>query len=388
MSKLRYIFKVARSLAEMIFNNQEVQTKDLGDFFKEEEKQEILNRLQSKKEQEERTYLLDKIDLEEDLKKIQRKVHSVSRIYRLKKYGSIAAIFVIGFGLVYLNNLKRPSLTKLVAVNTQPQEIRLKLADGNIEVIKDNGDRKIYDRKGKVVGLKEGTSLNYTSTNLNNTKELMYNELQVPNGKTFQIILSDGTKVHLNSGTTLRYPAKFLKGKERKVFLIGEAFFDVSKDKNHPFIVKSNALNVRVLGTQFNVSSYPEDIKVNTVLLEGSVALYDTDVYKKDQATLLTPGKKGAYSKNNKSISVKKVNPLLFVGWRKGGIGFNHLDFKKIIKKLERHYSLKIHNTNKKLEKQVFTATFNGETIKDVLESFKANFPFEYKIRGNEIFIN
>src|SRR5690606_36367432 len=107
-----------------------------------------------------------------------------------------------------------------------------------------------------------------------NSDKLAYNTLKIPFGKKFRLQLSDGTMVHINSGSTLKYPIKFIAGENRQVYLDGEAFFDVAKDKKHPFIVNADNLNVRVLGTHFNVSNYPEDAVTDVVLVEGSVGMY------------------------------------------------------------------------------------------------------------------
>ena len=120
---------------------------------------------------------------------------------------------------------------------------------------------------------------------------LVYNTLKIPYGKQFEVELSDGTIVHLNSGTTLRYPVAFLKNQNRKVFLTGEAFFEVAKDKAHPFTVSTQELNVEVLGTKFNASSYTEDVTTDIVLVEGKVALYK-DKKENNNSVKLTPGSK------------------------------------------------------------------------------------------------
>ena len=115
-----------------------------------------------------------------------------------------------------------------------------------------------------MVGNQNGNKIVYdTETTL---EKLVYNTIKIPYGKRFELQLSDGTIVHLNSGTTLKYPVKFIASGNRQVFLDGEAFFDVAKDKTHPFVVNADNLNVRVLGTHFNVSNYPEDKLTDIVL--------------------------------------------------------------------------------------------------------------------------
>ena len=135
------------------------------------------------------------------------------------------------------------------------ESITIQLEDGNTQIINENRTSQLIDKNGNVLGQQSGNQLVYNSDVKNDV--LVYNTLTVPYGKQFELQLSDGTNVHLNAGTSLKYPVKFVKGKNREVFLNGEAFFNVAKEVNHPFIVNANEIDVRVLGTQFNISSYP-----------------------------------------------------------------------------------------------------------------------------------
>ncbi|NIJ43899.1 hypothetical protein FHR24_000338 [Wenyingzhuangia heitensis] len=392
MNRLENLFIIAKDLAKSIFKNKDIKPKKIEPFFDDGQSQQIIHRLKNTEEQQHRNYLLKKIDEHkiEDWNKIQNQLYPTSKVRYLKWISGVAAVFMLGLGLSYLYTSKNTSTEIPLVANITSEDITLKLADGNIQIIKANGEGEIVNKKGKVLGSQKGTLLNYKNQlSFNHVQKLMYNELVVPYGKTFQLVLSDGTSVHLNSGTTLKYPVKFIKGKKRQVYLTGEAYFNVAKDKSHPFIVNANNLNVRVLGTQFNVSSYPEDGHIKTVLVEGSVALYDKDkTYKKQNIALLTPGHKAVWGVKNKHITIRKVDTSIYTNWINGEIVFEHIKFKYIIKKLERHYNIKIKNKNKELENQVFTATFTTETLQEVLNSFKANYPFEYIKQGNTITIN
>jgi transmembrane sensor len=214
--------------------------------------------------------------------------------------------------------------------------------------------------------------------------------LTVPFGKRFALLLSDGTKVHLNAGTSLKYPVKFLKGKERKVFLEkGEAYFDVAKDAKHPFVVNNDKINVRVLGTQFNMSSYPEDANITTVLVEGSVSLYASELeYDANKATLLESGFKADWNKSTTSFKVDKADVEIYTAWIDGKIILKHMTFNSIIRKLERHYNVEITNNNKALGEDFITATFDIETIEQVFEVINEIHSIDYKINKNKIIIN
>ena len=305
---------------------------------------------------------------------------SFEKKYHLFKYAAVAVLF-LGLGYFYQQGYFSNN-SELVFPS---ESITLELENGNIQIINEDGSTKVVDDKGNIVGTQEGNQLVYSNDIIKD--KLVYNTLTVPYGKRFEIRLSDGTVVNLNAGTSLKYPVKFIKGENRQVFLNGEAFFDVTSDKEHPFIVNAEALNVEVFGTEFNVSAYPEDTTTDVVLVEGSVALYSEEETVKEGITIV-PGTKGSLDKNANSISTEKVNIEIYTQWMEGGLVFRNSSFENISKKLERHYNVKIINTNKQLNNEVFNASFNEESIDIILNDFKNSFDFKYKIEENIIYIN
>lgn len=213
----------------------------------------------------------------------------------------------------------------------------------------------------------------------------MYNTLRVPNGKKFQVTFSDGTKVFLNAGSSIRFPVKFISGVDRKVFLTGEAYFDVAKNKD-PFIVNADNLDIRVLGTQFNVSAYPEDQALRTVLVEGSVELL-TKNFENNTKTLLLPEQEAIWDKIEESISVAETDISATTAWMNDQLIFRGVAFRDIVKKLERSYNCTIINKNHSLQQEIFTATFNVEleSIEQVMAYFSKNSPYQYTIDKDKI---
>lgn len=294
-------------------------------------------------------------------------------------------VFLIGIGYFFTqqkSNSNLPSIDKNV--------ITLELGNGNIQIITEDGESTIVDKKGKLVGIQKGNILNYNSvtSDLDSSKPI-YNELTIPYGKSFKLVLSDGTTIHLNAGSSIKYPVKFIEGAQREVFLKGEAFFDVVKNARHPFVVNVNDLNVRVLGTKFNVSSYPEDRNINTVLVEGSVALHDKDdTYNASTAFLLEPGYKGEWNPDSKETTMSKVDTNEYTSWIEGRMIFRNAPFRIIRKKLERKYNVSIKNNNKILEERTYNAVFDIESIEQVLRTLNEIYSIEYTIDKNEIIIN
>jgi len=325
------------------------------------------------------------IDISRAKENIVKRIVKYTLHTKIKKYFRYAAliIFIIGstyfFHYSYVSNLYVKDSIPIDAITLQSDEDK-------IEIITENRERLIVNKEGEVIGEQKGNHLDYKSHN--KSDKLVFNALTIPYGKTFHLVLSDGTKIHLNAGSSLKYPVKFIHGKERQVFLEGEAFFDVAKDAKHPFIVNSNKLNIRVLGTSFNINSYPEDDNINTVLVEGSVSIYPEDEsYKNNTSSLLKPGYKASWNKNKKEINLDKVDTNIYTAWTKGKLIFLDMPFKNIRKKLERKYNVKIINNNEILENNTYNAVFDIETIEQVLETLNENFPIEYKIIENQITI-
>ena len=246
--------------------------------------------------------------------------------------------------------------------------------------------RSLTNPAGEIISFQKGTRLQYNS--IAQVQTLTYNTLTVPYGKRFEVVLSDGTHVFLNSGTSLRYPVNFIKGQNREVFLKGEAYFNVTEDTKHPFIVNSGPLRTQVLGTQFNISSYSEDESILTVLVEGSVKVYSEIAEETGKEAILQPGQKAAWSRSTKNIVVNEADIELHTAWIDGRIVFRKLPFSSILKKLERHYNVTIVNHNKALDSEMFRASFDIETIEEVMESFNRNYNIDYTIKNNQIIIN
>ncbi|WP_455592614.1 FecR family protein [Bacteroides sp.] len=198
------------------------------------------------------------------------------------------------------------------------------------------------------------------------TPQIELIQCSVPEGGEQKvIILPDGSEVNLNAGTLLIYPNQFV-GKFRSVFLTGEADFNVTKDKKHPFIVKTNHLKVRVLGTRFNVQAYAQDEKTVTTLEHGSVAIQKAD--SEENLTVLTPNEQLEYNNRNGEFSKKNIDASLYSGWTKGELNFLSQPLKEIVRTLERTYGVSILIDPHLLTPDLYTIKFKKrESIENVL---------------------
>ncbi|WP_029902811.1 FecR family protein [Prevotella sp. 10(H)] len=182
-----------------------------------------------------------------------------------------------------------------------------------------------------------------------------YNTITVPAGQRVSIILSDGTEVWLNAKSTLTYPSSF-ESKNREVTLMGEAFFNVTKNEKQPFIVSTPALDVRVLGTTFNVNTYKNQESTYVALLEGSVEIEFSD---RSEKVTLQPKEKISYG--NGIINIEKITSENDYLWHKGIYNFEKAPLEEIVKKLELYYDVKIEIKNQKLLAKQYTGKFRQE---------------------------
>src|SRR5690606_29057383 len=173
---------------------------------------------------------------------------------------AVGAACILGVSFFFINNmgLLEKEATPL------PLQITLQLQDGSKQVIDETTSTVITTREGQTLGNQNKQMLVYEKLQQSAT-ELVYNELIVPYGKKFELVLADGSHIYLNAGSTLRYPVQFLPGQPRDVYLNGEAFFEVKKDTERPFTVVTEEMNTRVYGTRFNVTSYKNEGNTYTV---------------------------------------------------------------------------------------------------------------------------
>ncbi|MUH37842.1 DUF4974 domain-containing protein [Zobellia amurskyensis] len=317
----------------------------------------------------------------QEIKRDKRKTFSLT-LQKTLKYAAVGLLFLT-IGYLYQIDFFNKKDSEVLVPNEE--QITVTMGNGTIESLDPNRKRNVKDSDGNVVGSQDKGRLVYTGTN-SSSKELVYNTLNVPYGKRFDVVLSDGTHVFLNSGTTLRYPVTFKEDMDRAVFLKGEAYFDVTKDENNPFVVHADQMEVKVLGTKFNVSHYAEDASINTVLVEGAVELYAKEG-QSEEAVILKPGFKAELNKSSTQISLEKVNTRVYTAWVQGKLIFRNSSFREIRQTLERKYNISIRNTNKDLDEQLFDATFDIESIDEILQSFSKSYAITYKIIENEVII-
>ncbi|MAZ28712.1 MAG: hypothetical protein CL868_16745 [Cytophagaceae bacterium] len=316
----------------------------------------------------------------EILKKIKQNKKGRVKHLRLQilKYAAVFLLFVISGYFIHLK-LKNSDSNEHKFVDN-PQVI-LNMGDGTQKALSDVDDTFIISHGQKVIQNKD--RLEYVDDSISTL--IFQHELVVPYGKRFSIELADGSIVHLNSGSVLKYPSSFGENQNREVYLEGEAFFEVAKNIHKPFIVKTSQLNVRVLGTRFNVSSYVEDGYTSATLAEGSVAVYPSDGDMDSIRRKIKPGEQARF--RDGILNVKYVDVNKNIAWMKGSLYFDNERFEAISKRLERRFNTDIVNTYEALNDVHYTGAFSDEDLTDILDVFKSNTDFEYSFKDGKIVI-
>tara|TARA_Y100000746_G_scaffold162536_1_gene139983 strand:- start:788 stop:1942 length:1155 start_codon:yes stop_codon:yes gene_type:complete len=331
-------------------------------------------------------YVMNRMDKEEIIDIIKNKIKKDQKREKRKKYFieslKYAAVCVAVFYLSHLYTLNQINSTEISEVIIPDEdEIFIENEKGEIFLIE-----KIDSIEISKNSYKESNRIVYEENIVVETEEVEVHTINVPYGKRFNLQLSDGTDVYLNSGTIMKYPVSFLPNQTRSVHIEGEAFFNVKKAANSIFEVRSNQITASVYGTKFNFKNFSEDFSSDIVLVEGSLGISNENT---TDINMLSPGYKASIDKEIFKISKSKVNSKIYTSWVDGDVIFRNETFDQIIQKLQRLYNITIIN-NSKISNQLFNASINveEEKIEDVLGYFNKIYNIDFQIFNNKIIIN
>jgi transmembrane sensor len=316
-------------------------------------------------------------------RELTEKQQAPARIIPLIRYWAVASVAVLLFAAfgIYLWNTNKNGTSAKVAethhVEIQPGRTGalLTLEDGSKILLDTIKNGTIALQSGVTAKIVDGT-LVYEGVG----SEPVYNVMETPKGRNYHLVLPDGSQAWLNASSSIRYPTVFT-GKERKVEMTGEVYFEVVKNAKQPFTVKINDNNsVDVLGTHFNINAYSNENTINTTLLEGSIRLTD-----KQQHKLLKPGQQ-ARVKDGISI-YGDVNIDQVMAWKNGLFDFEGLTMGEVIRQLERWYDIDIELENGVKDNIEFTGGISrGVTLSQLLEAWKI-LDVHYTLEGRKLTI-
>lgn len=294
--------------------------------------------------------LLNEIDIDrvkaEMWEVIDEKRSKIKTVKLWPRMAAAAAIVLVAFsaGLFYISkqgqkNITAPAYASDVAPGKNTAT--LTLANGKVVQLNENKTGVVID--SSALTYNDGTRVAADDSAIPENNQMIAN---TPRGGTYQILLPDGSKVWLNAASTFKFPSAFSKSGNRAVELSGEAYFEISKDPAHPFVVKTDQQNIRVLGTHFNVTAYKDESKERTVLLEGSVNI--------NNEKILSPGQQSEVGADG-HISIESVDPESAVAWKNGYFMFKDVPLEIVMRQLSRWYDIEIVYNG-----QLTNETFNG----------------------------
>jgi ferric-dicitrate binding protein FerR (iron transport regulator) len=319
---------------------------------------------------------------------IKNNIHPKQTIRLKSWYYYAAAVILLPFLLLFffkehkINPANFPQENLQVAVITPgSQKATLILNDGSQVDLDDEQSFFLEEKEGTRIK-KDSTGLNYESNK--DSQEIIYNQIKVPRGGEYAVVLSDGSRVYLNALSSLRYPVNF-QADSRIVELTGEAYFEVKKS-DKPFIVSTQDSKIEVLGTAFNVSTYPEDEMVRTTLVEGRVKI---QLKENMQEIVLNPSEQMAFNRVGKELSVNKVDVNSYIAWKDGLFYFKDWQLKDIMTYLSRWYDFKVRYKNKNSQSLRFGGKFdrNGD-LTLVLNLLEQTGKVKFEINDKTIIIH
>ncbi|MEG0889279.1 FecR domain-containing protein [Bacteroides sp.] len=287
------------------------------------------------------------VDVDNAWKRVHQQTIIKKRRSILKAWVGYAAMFIVLSSIGWQYYQERITVKETMPVDISAYEEPTLLLD-NGEKIALNSKSFSMQQKDVLIKNKAANSLTYS--NIGEEKLVQNNHLIIPKGKTYQLVLSDGTCIRLNSETELVYPTHFT-GDKREVTLSGEGYFEVAKNAQKPFIVKTNGVDVQVLGTSFNVSCYRTDKTVCTTLIEGSVSILPHN----GTPRLITPSEQCVYNKEDEKITVNEVDTELFTSWINGEYIFKDIPLEEIMNKLQRWYDFSVTYQDESLKNRHFS---------------------------------
>nr|WP_315418244.1 FecR domain-containing protein [uncultured Pedobacter sp.] len=295
---------------------------------------------------------------------------------RISWITKVAAAVLVFLSLSVYFILKNDSAGKLASkdyiTDIQPGTSRASLISSKGTVYQLNGEKQeIITEKG-IVRYKDGTLVENEELNQNLT-------LTTPKGGQYCVTLSDGTKVWLNAASSLSYPATF-SGKERRVELLGEAYFEVHHDASQPFIVSTRGQQIRVLGTSFNVNAYQDDNKTITTLVNGRVQLSRDG---KNEAPQLHPGEQSVLA--GAGFEIAEVDASLFVAWKDGQFRFKATPLTEVMRQIERWYNLDVDYTGIPADIQIHASISRDKKLSTVLHALEKITDLKFEIKGRSV---
>lgn len=307
------------------------------------------------------------------------------RMNKLWGYAAtILVLCVIGV-TIWMNELKQNEANQLAQVTIEPGRAKaLLVLDDGLEIeLDDHKTSKVLEESGIVI-VNDSSRVEYRPASRMGEKEVM-NKIIVPTGGEYNLILSDGTRVYLNAESVITFPKHFT-GERREVTLEGEAYFHVTASKEHPFIVKTKDMDVMVTGTEFNVKAYPDEMNVQTTLLQGVVTVFSG--FEKKEKVEIKPNQQVEWCRDSVKMRVREVDPDLFMAWKNGRFIFRQDRLEDIMRTLARWYGVEVVYLDESVKSMLFAGKLDrSEEITPILDVLRTTDKLSVDVKGKKIVI-
>jgi ferric-dicitrate binding protein FerR (iron transport regulator) len=396
MEAMHPLFKIARLIAkEKTSNLSDQENITLQQWIAESEQNRAL--YDKLKDKNELSSIIDELKnfnsqkaykkVIKEIEKTEQKTGVLEFVPNYLKYAAAITLFIVASYFVN-KTIFHPKVTSIAQSKFVPgKQKAILITSSNKQIELDSSSIKQIQTGENTVIAQNGSTLSYSSDSISNiSKEIAYNTLITPLGGEYTLILSDGTEVMLNAGSSLKYPVVF-NSNIREVELEGEAFFKVAKSKTIPFQVHTSQIKTVVYGTEFNISEYNNDETVQTTLVEGSVGV-TLNIGKPGMETKLVPGQQFNYNKTAGVSQTRNVNTEQYIAWTKGMFVFENEPIENILKSLSRWYKFDYEFTEEKQKIQRFTINIGRyDHISKILDLISISSGLKFKATDNKVIV-
>jgi len=334
---------------------------------------------------------LDPAISQQVLNNLHDKMGSASRMVRMRRIGLAAASLtgLLIIGSLFWNNRQadsKPGVTFSQKAATPVREIPpggnkaiLTLANGSSIVLGDVKNGALA-QQGNTTIVKADGKLSYETAE-KQSGSILYNTIVTPRGGQYQVVLPDGSEVWLNAASSLRFPTAFT-GKDRRVEITGEAYFEIAKDAAKPFFVKVGNSEVQVLGTHFDIMAYTEESTLKTTLIEGSVRFVNGG-----NANILTPGQQSRLNKDGRISIAGNIDASEVLAWKNGLFHFENAGIEDVMRQLSRWYDVDVAYENKREGNYFFADIPRTTNLSDALKALSLTGKVHFEIQGKKIIV-
>ncbi|TCD08266.1 FecR family protein [Pedobacter frigidisoli] len=368
-------------------NNNELPNQQLLEQLSLEER-ELIDALQADKMIAGANHLINAINEDSAWNKVRSNfpAKTVKLMPRLLRYAAIflLPVLILAGGVLYYTKNNQPvelSLAKLQA--TDHHKATLILADGSKVELSENPNKQLGDVAGTSITNKNKELLSYKTDGSASTEQI-FNKLIIPRGAEYKLALADGTTVIINSASVLRFPVNINAASSRDVYLEkGEAYFQVAKNPNKPFIVHANGMDVKVLGTTFNVNTYTKTTR--TTLVEGKVEAKSAN----NQITVLSPNQQAIFNQQTNALIKADVDVMPYVAWANGKIVFEEATLDEVMDQLSLWYDYDVEFQSDKIKQIHFSGEIERYSdIKVILNIIEQTGGVKFSIKNRRIYVD